>query len=114
MQEILRNKLTINTIKLLELVRTARKQKLKKHTGLVFHYKCFEVFCDMCLQIPFCFRKLAMKMHPDRGGDTEQFKLLGEAYEVMKNACKLHAICILLITLLRCEGALGSPKEVVI
>ena len=28
------------------------------------------------------YREKAMKMHPDRGGDTEEFKKLAEAYEV--------------------------------
>ena len=32
------------------------------------------------------YMKLAMKMHPDRGGSEEEFKLLTEAYKIMKTA----------------------------
>lgn len=31
------------------------------------------------------FRKLAMKHHPDRGGDAEQFKQIEEAYRILSN-----------------------------
>ena len=39
------------------------------------------------------YREKAMKMHPDRGGDTEEFKKLAEAYEVT------YTITILLMNL---------------
>ncbi|GLT84339.1 hypothetical protein SLE2022_025750 [Rubroshorea leprosula] len=34
------------------------------------------------------YRKAAMKNHPDKGGDPEKFKELGEAYEVLSDAEK--------------------------
>lgn len=33
-------------------------------------------------------RKLALKHHPDKGGDSEQFKEINEAYDVLKDAEK--------------------------
>ena len=36
-------------------------------------------------QIKKAFRKLAMKKHPDRGGDEEEFKALQTAYEVLSD-----------------------------
>lgn len=35
-------------------------------------------------EIKKAYRHKAMKLHPDRGGDAEQFKVLGEAYEVYR------------------------------
>jgi DnaJ-class molecular chaperone len=34
------------------------------------------------------YRRLAVKMHPDKGGDPEKFKELGEAYEVLSDGAK--------------------------
>ena len=39
-------------------------------------------------EIKKAFRKLALKMHPDRGGDTEKFQELNKAYEVLSDAEK--------------------------
>jgi len=36
-------------------------------------------------EITRAYRKLAMKHHPDRGGDAEKFKALSVAYEAVKN-----------------------------
>ena len=33
-------------------------------------------------EIKKAYRQKAMQQHPDKGGDAEQFKVLGEAYEV--------------------------------
>jgi len=32
------------------------------------------------------YRRLAMKHHPDKGGDPEEFKKIAEAYEILSNA----------------------------
>jgi len=37
-------------------------------------------------EIKQAYRKLAMKHHPDRGGDEEQFKKISDAYNLIKDA----------------------------
>lgn len=39
-------------------------------------------------EIKRAFRTLAMQYHPDRGGDSEKFKQIGTAYEVLSDAQK--------------------------
>lgn len=39
-------------------------------------------------EIKKAFRKLAVKHHPDRGGDEKQFKEANEAYDTLKNSDK--------------------------
>jgi len=34
------------------------------------------------------YRKLAIQHHPDKGGDTEEFKKIAEAYEILSNPDK--------------------------
>lgn len=42
-------------------------------------------------EIKRAFRKQAVELHPDRGGDEEKFKELNEAYEVLKDPQKKSA-----------------------
>ncbi len=42
-------------------------------------------------EIKRAFRKKAVELHPDRGGDEEKFKELNEAYEVLKDGQKKAA-----------------------
>src|SRR3982750_4495198 len=39
-------------------------------------------------EIKKAFRRLAVKHHPDRGGNEESFKEINEAYEVLKDSSK--------------------------
>jgi len=39
-------------------------------------------------EIKKAYRKLAMKHHPDKGGDEEQFKKITEAYEILSGKTK--------------------------
>ncbi len=36
-------------------------------------------------EIKKAYRKLALSQHPDKGGDTELFKLLNEAYQILSD-----------------------------
>lgn len=42
-------------------------------------------------QITSAYRKKAISMHPDKGGDAEQFKKLVEAYEILSDESKRQA-----------------------
>ena len=37
------------------------------------------------------FRKLASQHHPDKGGDTDKFQQIQEAYEVLGDANRRHS-----------------------
>ncbi|GIL76075.1 hypothetical protein Vretimale_5701 [Volvox reticuliferus] len=53
------------------------------------YYELLGVSKDASLdEIKKAHRKLALKMHPDKGGDPEKFKEINEAYEVLKDPKK--------------------------
>ena len=53
------------------------------------YYKTLDVPRDADeTQIKKAYRKLAMKHHPDRGGDEVVFKQIGEAYAVLSDPQK--------------------------
>lgn len=54
-----------NYYKILEIEKTASTDEIKK-----------------------AYRKLALKYHPDRGGDQEKFKEINEAYQILSNPQK--------------------------
>lgn len=53
------------------------------------HYQTLGVSRDASQQdIKKAYRKLAMKHHPDKGGDEQQFKLINEAYDTLSDPNK--------------------------
>jgi DnaJ domain len=42
-------------------------------------------------EIEHLYKRLAMRHHPDRGGDAEEMKAINEAYRVLGNAAKRRA-----------------------
>ena len=53
------------------------------------HYETLGVQRDATAkEIKTAFRKLAMKHHPDKGGDQDQFKRIQGAYEVLSDPDK--------------------------
>ena len=53
------------------------------------HYEVLGVERDADdAQLKKAYRKLALKLHPDKGGDPEEFKAVSEAYAVLSSAEK--------------------------
>lgn len=53
------------------------------------HYKTLGVSQNADTEeIKKSYRKLALKHHPDRGGNAETFKLINQAYDVLKDSQK--------------------------
>lgn len=52
-------------------------------------YELLEISKEATSQeIKKAYRKIAMKAHPDKGGDVEKFKEINQAYEVLSNEDK--------------------------
>ena len=50
------------------------------------HYEVLDVSQRATeFEIKAAFRKLALKFHPDKGGDPEKFKALAAAYDVLSD-----------------------------
>lgn len=45
-------------------------------------------------EIKKAYRRLVVKMHPDKGGDEAQFKKLQEAYEVLSDPTKRKVLTL--------------------
>ena len=53
------------------------------------HYDTLEIQKDASQNdIKKAYHKLAVKHHPDKGGDSEKFKQIAEAYEILSNSKK--------------------------
>jgi hypothetical protein len=51
------------------------------------YYSILDLFSEATTpEIKKAYRKLALKHHPDKGGDQEQFKMLAAAYEILMDA----------------------------
>lgn len=51
------------------------------------YYDLFGVRADVTeLELKKAYRKAAIKNHPDKGGDEEKFKAIGEAYRVISDS----------------------------
>ena len=56
------------------------------------HYEVLDVSQRATeFEIKAAFRKLALKFHPDKGGDPEKFKALAAAYDVLSDLLKRRA-----------------------
>ena len=56
------------------------------------HYEVLDVSQRATeFEIKAAFRKLALKFHPDKGGDPEKFKALAAAYDVLSDPLKRRA-----------------------
>merc|ERR1719326_257782 len=61
----------------------------KKNADTTKFYKLLEVEKNASeAEIKKAYRKLAVKHHPDKGGDPEKFKEITRAYEVLSDSDK--------------------------
>ena len=44
-------------------------------------------------QVRKAYLRLALKKHPDKGGDVDEFRKLQEAYEALRHKRGLRAVC---------------------
>lgn len=63
---------------------------IRAHTAFLLenpdHYGALEIDSNATTeQITKAFRKLAMKHHPDKGGDAEKFRRISTAHETLTN-----------------------------
>lgn len=67
-----------------EILRLKQKVKKKKEKKKINPYKILEIpkKYDQNM-LKKCYMKKALIMHPDRGGDEEEFKLLGLSYKIL-------------------------------
>jgi DnaJ-class molecular chaperone len=64
-------------------------KKDDRNTDMTDHYETLGVERGASIdEIKKAYRKLAMKHHPDRGGDAEKFKAINQAHEILSSPDK--------------------------
>jgi len=61
-------------------------EALKRSMRKDYHYKILGIQRDCSIdEIKKAYRRESLKHHPDKGGDEEKFKIIGEAYSVLSD-----------------------------
>lgn len=76
-----------------DATRTSENKKSEGRRGSLGSYKAETLLYDRLgveptatdVEIRNAYKRMALQLHPDKGGDPENFKLMKEAYEVLSN-----------------------------